>query len=424
MSAVDLTNPGGANPAPVIGGRWLKLDCCEFRGDRPCAAGVQGVCPADCAHYRPMGQRILVIKVGALGDVIRTAALLPGLKEAWPQSQITWVTQDSGVRMLANHPQIDRLLPFGAQTACHLEHERFDLCLSLDKEAAPAALAMRVSAGERRGIGLSPYGTPYPLNPECVRYFTLGLDDELKFRRNRKSYPELVYEAVGLRYRGQRHRLYPGAAERARAAQRWRVLRVDAGDVVVGLNTGAGHAFANKNWPAEKLIALARRLAGRDGWRVALLGGPEERERNAGIVGACPGTLDAGCDHAELEFAALVERCDVLLTGDTMALHVADACDVPCVALFGPTCAQEIELHGGGEKILTSASCAPCYRRQCDRSPNCMDAITVEQVLAAIERCAGSRGLQAARRKGRGSAEQTSHDREERPSRPVVEVGA
>ena len=88
-----------------------------------------------------MGTRMLVIKLAALGDVIRTAALLPGLKREWPTSHITWVTRPSGVRMLANHPLIDRLLSFDAESICHLEHERFDLCLSLDKEPGPAALA-------------------------------------------------------------------------------------------------------------------------------------------------------------------------------------------------------------------------------------------------------------------------------------------
>ena len=370
-------------------GEWLRLDCRNYCGDRPCAAGVQGVCPAGCWHHSPMGQRILVIKLGALGDVIRTAALLPGLKEAWPQSHITWVSRPSGVRMLANHPLLDRLLPFDAATLCHLEHERFDLCLSLDKEPGPTALAMRVDAREKRGIGLSAYGTVYPLNPECAYYFRLGLDDELKFRHNRKSYPQLIYEAVGLPYHGQRYRLYPGAAERSRAARCWQRLQVDHAETVVGLNTGAGQVFANKTWPAERFAALARQLVRRPGWRVVLLGGPEERELNARLARDCRDVLDSGCDHAELEFAALLERCAVLVTGDTMALHAAVACDVPCVALFGPTCAQEIDLYGRGEKLVTRLPCAPCYRRQCDQSPSCTDDIGLERVLAAVDRCRG-----------------------------------
>jgi len=376
-------------------GQWLKLDCRNYRGDRPCAVGIQGVCPSDCARYSAMGQRIVIIKLGALGDVIRTAALLPGLKQCWPQSHVTWITRPAGVRTLAHHPLIDRLLPFDAETLCHLEHERFDLCLSLDKEPAPTALAMRLDARERRGIGLSSHGTAYPLNAECVRYFQLGLDDELKFRRNQQTYQQLLYDAVGLEYHGERYRLYPDATQQAHAADVWRRLGVHDGEVVVGLNTGAGRVFANKNWPADKFIALAQRLIGQNGWRVALLGGPDEAAVNAAIVDACPGALNTGCTHTELEFAALVRRCDALVTGDTMAMHVAIAGDVPTVALFGPTAAQEIDLYGRGEKVVTGLTCAPCYFRRCDLSPNCMDEISVERVLRAVQRWVAAGSTQA-----------------------------
>ncbi len=364
----------------------LKLDCSHYRGDRPCAAGVQGICPTDCAHHTPMGHRILIIKLAALGDVIRTAALLPGLKQAWPQSQITWVSRPNGVRMLQNHPLIDRLLPFDAETLCHLDHERFDLCLSLDKEPAPAALAMRIDAPDKRGMGLSPHGTVYPLNAACAPYFELGLTDELKFFHNQKSYPRLIYEALGLTYEGQSYTLYPSAADRASAARCWQDLGVHGHDIVIGLNTGAGRVFANKNWPPAKFIDLCRAIQQRHPWRIALLGGPDEHALNEQIAAACPGTIHTGGHHRELAFAALVERCQVVVTGDTMAMHVAIARNVPCVALFGPTCHQEIDLQDRGDKIVTSLPCSPCYLRHCEKSPNCMDDIAVGRVMEAIEK--------------------------------------
>ncbi len=365
--------------------QWLRLDCRNYRGDRPCAAGVQGVCPADCGHYNPMGFRILIIKLGALGDVIRTAALLPGLKEAWPESHITWVTRPSGVRALRNHPQIDRLLPLDGEALSHLDYERFDLCLSLDKEPGPCALAMRIDARDKRGIGLSPFGTTYPLNPECAHYFELGLSDELKFHHNNKSYQHLLYEALGLAYKGQRYQLYPTNEQHHRAARFWADRGIDDGEVVVGLNTGAGHVFANKNWPPEKFIALAERLVAYNGWRVALLGGPQEITLNRSIAELCPGVIDLGC-HDELDFAALIRRCNAVVTGDTMAMHVAIAAEIPCIVLFGPTAPQEIDLYGRGEKLVTNLGCSPCYKRACDFSPNCMDDIPVEHVLAALQR--------------------------------------
>ena len=411
---VSHPNPHPELPAASVVEPRLRLDCRNFRGDRPCAAGVQGVCPTSCPQCRPIDARILLIKLGALGDVIRTAALLPGLKAAWPESHITWVSRPAGVRMLANHPLIDRLLPFDAESLCHLECEQFDLCLSLDKEPAPAALAMRVRAAQRRGIGLSRFGTVFPLNSQCAAYFRLGLDDEFKFRCNEKAYQELIYQAVGLSYRGERYQLYPGAAHCRWAGRRWQAHQVEPHEKVIGLNTGAGDAFANKIWRAEKFTRLARELVRKHGWRVALLGGPREAQTNKAIAAACAGLVGRGGGPAvvdvcaagsegglgagrhaqdapsspalhELEFAALVERCNVVVTGDTMAMHVAIALGVPAVVLFGPTCPQEIDLYGCGTKICTRLPCAPCYRRACDKSPNCMDDIGVPEVLAAVE---------------------------------------
>ncbi|MFO0838212.1 MAG: glycosyltransferase family 9 protein [Phycisphaerae bacterium] len=364
----------------------LRLDCRHYRGDRPCAAGIPRACPDECGEYAAKGARILIIKLGALGDVIRTAALLPGLKEIWARSEITWVTLPSGVRMLANHPLIDRLLTFDAETILRLECERFDIAICLDKEPGPAALITRVAAASKMGIGLSEHGTVFPLNPECAAYFELGLDNQRKFHVSRKSYPQLIYEALGLRYAGQRYELYPSAHERQFAETYLRQIGVTRRPLI-GLNTGAGRAFANKNWPPEKFAQLARRLMRESHAYVALLGGPAEREINAALARRVSGLIDCGCDHSEPRFAALLEHFTAVVTGDTMALHAAIAMGTPVVALFGPTCEQEIDLFGRGEKIVTGLSCAPCYRRACDLSPNCMDDIDIDAVCGAVMRC-------------------------------------
>jgi len=74
-----------------------------------------------------------------------------------------------------------------------------------------------------------------------------------------------------------------------------------------------------------------------------------------------------------------------VVTGDTLGLHVAVSQDVPTVALFGPTCAQEIDLFDRGVKLTTELSCAPCYRRKCEVDPHCMDLIKAEAIVAAVQ---------------------------------------
>ena len=365
---------------------FLHLDCRHYLGDRPCR--FKRACE-ECPHYEPMGPRVLIIKLGALGDVVRTACLLPALMASDEPPFVTWVTSPAALPLVQRMPGVHRALTFEPATLTHLEIEHFDTLISLDKEPAPAALAMRVRAENKLGVGLSRYGTAFPLNEQCEYYFSLGLDDDEKFHRNQKSYPQLVYEALGWTYTGQEYQLVPTQADRAAADQRLASLGVKPGRRAVGINPGAGAVFANKAWREEGTIDLIRRL-GRERPEVdiLLLGGRAEAEllgRLQAAAGDAP-VYNTGADNPMGTSLGLIERCEVVVAGDTLAMHMALAAGRRAVAIFGPTCAQEIDLFGRGEKIVTPIDCAPCYRRTCDRQPNCQDMIDTQTVLDALTR--------------------------------------
>lgn len=359
----------------------IATDCKHYIGDRPCAFKER----CTCDHYEPMGTRILIIKLGALGDVVRTACLLPTLKREYPESHITWVSRPNGVRILKGHPQIDRLVGFDAEGILTLREQPFDLVLSLDKEPGPTALCNAVEAPDKRGIRMSPYGTPEPCEARCEPYFELGLDDDLKFHHNRKTYPQLIHEAVGLAYAGEPYRLPCDEDALARAVQMAQAWRDGSQAPLIGLNTGAGSVFANKAPSPERWVEIASRLLA-DEHAVILLGGPEEEDMNAWIMKQTgSGVHTAGCRNSEQQFTAIVSQCDALITGDTLGLHIALARNVPVVALFGPTCEQEIDLFNLGTKIVSPCDCGPCYRRECDKQPNCMDMISTEEIVSTAK---------------------------------------
>ena len=89
--------------------------------------------------------KILIIKLGALGDVLRTTPLLTALKVKYPSSHITWVVDKPHLEVLEGNAWIDRLLDSSAATAERLKKEHFDLAVNLDKE--PQATAFLQSAG-------------------------------------------------------------------------------------------------------------------------------------------------------------------------------------------------------------------------------------------------------------------------------------
>ncbi len=364
----------------------IAPDCRHYRGDKPC---FQNRLCNGCGHYSPYTSRLCIIKLGALGDVIRTLCILPALRAAYPDAQITWISLPNGCRMIADHPLIDRVLPFSPTTTQQLVQEVFDVVINLDKEAEPCSLANAMRASRKLGIALSPFGTPIPANAEAEAYFHLGLSDDLKFHQNTRSYPQLVHEALGLEYNGQSYTLPVADAASERIRVELELCGWNPDRLTIGINVGAGKVFANKMWPVERLIELVRTLRrSQPDTQILLLGGPDERPMINAIGLAVPhrSVIDAGTDHDEPTFVALIDLCDVVFTGDTMAMHVAIARSKSVVAYFGPTCEQEIDLFGRGEKLIARVDCGPCYKRTCDNGHVCVQFHEINDAAEAIGR--------------------------------------
>jgi heptosyltransferase-2 len=145
---------------------------------------------------------------------------------------------------------------------------------------------------------------------------------------------------------------------------------------LVGLNTGAGGRWVSKQLSVERTIELAEALHTALEGRATFLvmGGGPEAERNRAILDGLARSplgvrsVDAGCDNALLDFAALVAECDLVVTSDSLALHMAIAQDVRVVAFFAPTSAAEIELYGLGQKIHSTAPDYCSYKPDADNS--------------------------------------------------------
>ncbi|MEQ1892756.1 MAG: glycosyltransferase family 9 protein, partial [Planctomycetota bacterium] len=165
-----------------------------------------------------------------------------------------------------------------------------------------------------------------------------------------------------------------------------RRTELDGHGPVIGLNTGSGGRWESKKLSEERTIELARALTDELGRATFLLcGGPEEEERNAaigrGLTRAGVRWVDAGTENGLLEFTALVARCRLLVTSDSLALHLALTQKVPVLAFFAPTPAHEIEFYGRGEAVCSTAADYASYRRDADTS-----TLTVARLLPAALR--------------------------------------
>ncbi|MCX7919343.1 MAG: glycosyltransferase family 9 protein [bacterium] len=363
------------------------FDCRYFVGEKPCKFKV--VCQG-CSHYAPVSERILIIKLAAIGDVLRTTPLLTGLKKKYPRSFITWLTDPGAAELLNNIPELDRLLRYnGAETLTRLLVERFDILICLDKEVRATGLAMLVNAQDKIGFGLNQFGTIFPFDTRSEYAFELGVNDELKFRLNRKTYPEILYEMVGLPYHKEEYVFQLAESSWQKAKEKAKQWKFAPTDLIVGLNTGAGSVFATKKWTISGFIKLAELIYKKYQPKVKLLllGGPEEIGRNQEILkNSRVPLIDTGTDNSLTDFSGLINLCDIVITADSLAMHLAIALKKHVVALFGPTVAQEIEFYGRGEPVIARADCAPCYRQKCNQLISCMDRLEAKTVFRAVEK--------------------------------------
>ncbi len=378
-----------------------KFDCLHFKGYKPCKA--RRVC-VGCNEYQLAQPRILIIKLGALGDVLRTTPILHAFRRKYPHGHITWVTKGNARNMLGTTPLINRLLSVddGDNGAVlRLQVETFDEVHCYDKEDAAIALATMVRAEKKYGFYMNPLGHMAPINEASVYSFDLGLSDELKFIHNKKTYQELTYESSELPIpsRMDPYEMPLTDADRNKAEEALLVHGL-GGRPIVGLNTGSGKVFRTKQWLEDYFESLARSIKERMGADIILLGGKDEDERNKRLAHRLPTIARyLGCDFSVREFAAVLERCSVAVTGDTLAMHLALTVGTPTVALFGATCDQEVDMYGIGEKLVSRPACAPCYKNECDKpdqeNMRCMKDIAPNRVYDAVARLAQSTRLES-----------------------------
>lgn len=371
---------------PPAGSREIAFDCKFFRGDRPCIWHKQTGVLCTCEKYDRVDQRLLIIKLDAMGDVLRSTALLPPLAEVHPHAAITWLTRPESVALLQRNPYVGEVLPLGAEATVQLQARQFDRVINLDASKISAALAAVARAPRKDGFVLDPRGWVQPTNDAARSWLEAGVFDDIK-RAGTRTYQDRMAEILGLDGCAHRYVFELSAEEIEGARQHLNRAGVDLGRPLVGLNTGAGGRWPLKQWREDGYVEFITRLGRDRDLQFLLLGGPSERERNERLKAASPvPLLDSGCENEVRHFAAIVRHCDVVVTGDTLAMHLSLALGRRTVVLFGPTSAPEIELYGLGEKVVPDMSCLSCYKTSCDFVPNCMDLISTDMVESAVLR--------------------------------------
>ncbi|PWJ34224.1 glycosyltransferase family 9 protein [Sediminitomix flava] len=353
----------------------IKFDCIHFKGAYPCKPNKthNRVC-LNCEDYQPISKRILIIKLGAIGDVIRTTPLLIRYRELYPNAHITWLTLSPAV---LPKDWIDEILTPDATAYFRLQNMAFDIAINLDKEHEACALLAKVEAKEKYGFIWKDNHIDVATEKATHKLMT-GLDDQLS-QDNERNYLDEIFEICHQEFRQEPYLLNINEE----LSMKWNSLKEQAeGKKIVGLNTGCGARWQTRLWTDENWIAFAKLLKEK-GYYPVLLGGKQEDEKNR-FYSEQADVFYPG--HFSLEeFIALTANCDIIVTQVSMMMHIATGLKKKMVLFNNIFNKYEFELYGRGVIVEPQSGCDCFYGNSCSRERRCMHDLSVEQAMTALE---------------------------------------
>lgn len=328
--------------------------------------------------------RVLLVHLEAIGAVMRSTALVPAIRRKYPGCHLTWVTQKPCDQLLKNNPSVDRVLTTSEDDLLQLSALEFDVALIIDKSLKAAGVLSKTKADLIYGFQVDPFtGAVLPATAAARELWEIGLSDKKKFYQNKKSEIQLAHEALELGpWQRDEYVVRLSGSERIERDRRRSVWSRE-GQILIGLNTGCSPTIPYKKLTIEKHRELAVRLSKDPRFRVVLLGGKEDELRNQRIAHGLD-VIHSPTDRGLRDGIISVAACDIIVTGDSLGMHLAVALGKWTVAWFGPTCAHEIDLYDRGIHVLTRASCSPCWKRSCSKNPMCYDLVATDELIAGV----------------------------------------
>lgn len=363
----------------------LKYDCRYFYGDRPCRYNKeQGITCDSCTYYQPILHKILIIKLDATGDVLRTTSILPPLKLKYPDSHITWCTRNNSTELFSNNHFVDEIITVEDDAWFRLSKEEFDVVINLDSSKISSSIASFANGKDKKGFFLDEKGCVIPASKSAEYWLEMSAFDNKK-KENKKTYQQIIYDVIGLEGNVSKPVFYVEEFLKTQKMDHLFSLGFAKDKLTIGLNVGVGSKWPNKGWLYSNWQMLINKLK-YDEYNLLLLGGKDEKQTMESLSGDNDFIINTGSDNNINQFAAIVDLCDLIVTADTFALHIATALGKKIIALFGPTSMSEVELYGNGIKLIAEEECKCFYQRRCSQKISCMEKISAEQVYTALNK--------------------------------------
>ncbi len=332
-------------------------------------------------------RKILVRATNWIGDAVMTTPALGAVRRAFPDARIVLAANPPVAELMKSHPWCDVVIVYDKKGrdagwrglyrfSRKLAAERFDLAILFQNAIEAAVMARLAGIGRRAG-----YAT------DGRRFL---LTHSVRVPRDPHRFHQVYYYlhmlgGLGLEAGG--HKLCLGLTEEEKD---WAGRLLGPGKWAA-INPGAAYGSAKK-WYPDRFAGVADRLVSDYGYRVVLLGGPGEAGLGSEIESAMRApVLNMAGRTSIRQVMAVLNAADLVISNDSGPMHVAAAFDRPVVALFGPSLHLAAYPFCSRYRVVRKpVECAPCLKRQCPKGHHrCMDEISVEDVLAAVDDLAG-----------------------------------
>lgn len=331
-------------------------------------------------------QRILIIRLSAIGDVVFASPLVASIRSTYPEAEIYWLAESKVAPLLTHDPDLNEILVWRREDwrglfrsgrwwrlirtiqtfRRSLRSYRFDLVLDTQGLLKSAFLAWLTGAPRRVGFR-SKEPTGLFLTARVEKDLGPTISSEYRGLASELGFDQTDFSA----------RISLSQKEQDAAAQ----FRDERPYVVFCPFT----TRPQKHWPEAYWSELAK-SASDMGWRAVVLGAPADTAAAARMFGRLSIESRVG-KCSLLESAALVSRASLVIGVDTGLTHMGWAFSVPTIALFGSTCPYRDVGASPGEILYAQMPCSPCRRRPtCGGSFDCMSALTSGAVLEAAQR--------------------------------------
>ena len=316
-------------------------------------------------------KKILILRFGAIGDVVHSTVLFRSIKKAYPQISIHYAAFNAPSQNIRHDPDLDKVWTVEGKSykqlyklAQEMKKEKFDLFINLQPGIRTKIFSLM--------IGM----------PKTITYKKTFKQHAVKnfWATGKKLFPDMKLP--------DELKLYINEEVKNKMS-----AILDKKGIAIAFNMGVSPTRQGRRWSQEYWRELAEKFLDKYGCEIILTGSEADREFSEKLLEVSP-KIKSFCGKISIEEnTALLSLCDLVISGDTGPLHIATAVGVPAVGLYGAAPVSRTGPYSEHCKaVFSNRACVPCNKRKCRYMAKneiytpCMLDITPSHVFSAAQR--------------------------------------